>query len=103
MVNIYPILLQTDVFKKLIRVLTESKRATLVLIKGAMRTSIGHREERWRDGNREGIKEVLDQHLTFSYIGDNVENEEGCAIGVESGETNLSEVAGRGPGSRSEA
>lgn len=32
-----------------------------------------------------------------------MENEEGHAIGVESGKTNLSEVAGRGPGSRSEA
>lgn len=61
-VNIYPIFLQNDVFKKLIRVITESERATLVLMKGVMRTSKGHREERWGNGNREGIKEILDQH-----------------------------------------
>lgn len=46
-------------------------------------------------------KSWISIHL-FSYIGDNVENEEGRAVGVESAETNLSEVAGRGPGSRSE-
>lgn len=65
-VNIYHIILQTNVFKALIRVITKNQRATLVLWKGAMEDSTGHREERRRDGEEDGIKKVLDQHLSLS-------------------------------------